>query len=122
MHPVSMTEYRPPTTAHIGSTPRKSEGPGDCRALRLPTGPRSEGDRALDHQALELAAVADVGRREVVVLLVHVLDLGQEARGDEPATGEGVLRHADVLRHRRGGGAEEHVGADRVVAIAGVEL
>src|SRR4051812_19559762 len=70
------------------------------RALVLSFGKRSsEGQRALDHEALELTAVADVGRGEVEVLLVHVLDLGEEQRGDEPASAVLPAVDTDVVAH-----------------------
>src|SRR5688572_23687389 len=59
---------------------------------------RSEGDHALDHEALELAAVADVVRREVEVALLDELDLGEHVRSHEPAATELRAAHRDVVR------------------------
>src|SRR5688500_12865399 len=66
---------------------------------RNPAALGSEGDDALGDEALELAAAAAVGRREVVVLLVHVLGLEEDERRDLPARGEGLAVGTDVLRH-----------------------
>src|SRR5690348_17418808 len=45
-----------------------------------------EGDHAFDHEPFELPAVTDVGRREIQILLIHELDLGQNVGSEEPAT------------------------------------
>ena len=56
--------------------------------------PRLEADYSLNHQPIELAAAADIGGREVHVLLVYVLGLHEEARSNEPAGAE--LRAVDT--------------------------
>ena len=48
----------------------------------------SERERAFDHEAIELAAVADVLGREVVVALPDVFGLEQDVAGREPARRE----------------------------------
>src|SRR4030095_12536075 len=75
-----------------------------------------EGDHTLDHEALELATVPNVVRREVVVLLVHILNLRQDVRRDEPAAAELVPVDAHFRRDA------EEVAARRVVPAAEVEV
>src|SRR5215203_1109303 len=57
----------------------------------------SEGDDALDHEALELAAAADVARREGLVVLADELDLREHVRGDEPAAADLVALDRDIV-------------------------
>src|SRR5688572_14966292 len=92
--------------ARAGEGARCTKGPGVLTGpfARSPiggsgSGRRSEGDDALEDEPVELPAVAEIGRREVVVLLLHVLALEQDARGDEPAGGERGAIGADLLRH-----------------------
>src|SRR5436190_6966655 len=76
----------------------------------------SEGDGALDHEALELATVADVGRGEVLVVLPHELELREHVRGDEPAATGLVALDRDVVRDAG------QLAVHRVNAAAEVEL
>src|ERR1051326_4272298 len=57
----------------------------------------SKGQRSLEHEALELATIADVGRWEVQILLIHPFDLGQEQRCHEPAAAELPAIDVDIV-------------------------
>ena len=59
----------------------------------------SERDDPLDHEALDLPAVTDIGSRKVEVLLRHPLSLEQERGRQEPATADLIAVDADVVRH-----------------------
>src|SRR4029078_597703 len=61
----------------------------------------SEGDHALEHRPLELAAVLDVVRRVSEVLLVHVLDLRENVGREEPAAAELPPVRAEVAEDAR---------------------
>src|SRR5512132_3367174 len=74
------------------------------RTVLVRQDPRSEGDAALDHEAVELAAIADVPGRELVVVLADVLGLEVDGRGDEPAGRDRVARGRRVDDHRAGRG------------------
>jgi hypothetical protein len=57
------------------------EGPLGKKILVL------EANYSFEHKAIELATVADIGRLETFVLLIHVLYFGQNVFGDKPAAG-----------------------------------
>src|SRR4051812_36572327 len=76
----------------------------------------SEGDHALEHEAVELAAVPDVGREEAFVLLRHVFAFQHERGGDEPASAALRATHR-LLRIR-----QCELAVDGVVAAAYPEL
>src|SRR5688572_30980044 len=86
----------------------------------------SEGDDALDHEALELAPAADVARREGLVALADELELREHVRRDEPAPADLVALHADVVLdagelavHAVGAAADvELVAGEAVEALA----
>src|SRR5688572_16633123 len=76
----------------------------------------SEGDDALDHEALELATAADVARREGLVVLADELELREHVRGDEPATADLGALDRDVV------GDAGELAIHCVVAATDVEL
>src|SRR5688572_13484184 len=57
----------------------------------------SEGHHAFHHEAVDLATVPDVRRRESEELLLHVLALHEQGRRHEPAGAERAAIDADVL-------------------------
>ena len=76
----------------------------------------SEGQRRLYQESLELSATADVIHRESIVLLIHILDLEQHHRVDEPATTDLIAIGVDVVLDPEKG------ARDRVVPVAGIQL
>src|SRR3954463_12704611 len=76
-----------------------------------------EPDDALDHEALELSAIADVRRCEIVVLLVDPLELGEHVRRYEPAAADLIPLHGLVGRALR-----DQLTFERVVPAADVQL
>src|SRR5689334_770550 len=83
----------------------------------------SEGNAAFHHERLDLPAVANVGRGEVVVHLLHPLGLEQDRRDDEPAGGELRPVYGDLARHARQRPLRDVVPAGHVqlVAVEAVE-
>src|ERR1043165_1835749 len=80
---------RPPLTV-----PRKFSR---FRAMTIPV--RSlEADHAFGHHPLELPAVLDVVLGVAEVALIHVLDLRENVRGDEPAAAELPAIRTEVAR------------------------
>src|SRR5262245_19312782 len=70
-----------------------------CPRLRSIDSSPLERHHRLDHDAVELRAVADVRGREVLVLLLHVLDLGQHVGREEPAAAGLDALDGHVIRH-----------------------
>src|SRR5688572_23345607 len=58
----------------------------------------SEGYNTLDHISLEFATAANVGDREIVVLLIHPLSLHHHVRSDEPSATELIAVDAHLVR------------------------
>src|SRR5690242_13627682 len=61
----------------------------------------SEGNRAAEHEAFEVAAVPDIAGEEAVVVLVHPLAFREEVVSHEPAAADLIPVHVHVSRVTR---------------------
>src|SRR5215212_5864916 len=93
---------------------QRKKGRTERRApsISCPASRRSEGDDAFDHDAFELAAVADVARGEVLIALPDELHLREHVGRHEPAAAHLGALDRDV------GGDPLQLAGDRVVAPA----
>src|SRR5215207_7363596 len=97
----------------------RAGGTRGCPPLGRASDVSSEGDDALDHEALELAAAADVARGEGRVALADELELREHVRGHEPAAADLGARHRDVVRDARELPVHRVVPAPEVEPLAG---